>query len=66
MHDHRRVGRPPVFSDANVVTVGVRLHPATRDRLEAVAAERGITLSDVVRRVFADWERQFDGGPEKE
>lgn len=60
MRDHRCGGRPPVFSDANTVTVGVRLHPATRDRLEAFASERGITLSDAVRRVFAEWERRFD------
>jgi hypothetical protein len=66
MRDHRRRGRPPVFSDANTVTVGVRLHPSTRERLKAFASEREITLSDAVRRVFAEWERQFEGDPEKE
>jgi hypothetical protein len=65
MLDRQRGGKPALFGDSGTVVVGVRLHPATRDRLEAFAAEQGVTLSEAARRVFASWERQF-AGREKE
>jgi hypothetical protein len=57
----QRGGKQAIFKDSGTVIVTVRLHPTTRARLEAFAAEQQTTLSTVVRRLLDDWERaQFD------
>jgi len=45
----RTAGRPPVAGVARSVRVEVRCTPDERERWEAAAASRGVTLSELVR-----------------
>lgn len=59
-HQDRRRGRHPVYPDAQLVPLGVTLHPEQAKRLRAFAVARGTNVSAVVRQALDAFER--DGG----
>lgn len=73
MHDVKppaRIGRPPLFEDADATLISCRLHPRTHDALCQIAQQQNVSLSDTVRRAcvtftmlsgFLAWRRDVDG-----
>jgi hypothetical protein len=43
------------YGDSDMVTVGVRLSPADRDRLEAYFSKRDLKLSQGLRMAIKEW-----------
>ena len=68
MHDMKpvaRIGRPPLYPDAEAVLISLKLHPQMHDQLSRLAEIEGVSLSECVRRactvlvaVTAVWERR--------